>query len=49
MTPKSSCNSSKHSNMMTPKKYGKEKLTKFRTGKQIDFKELYDKINSIGS
>lgn len=31
------------------KKYGKEKLTKFKKGQQINFNELYDKIKNIGS
>lgn len=31
------------------KKYGKEKLTKFKKGEQINFNELYDKIKNIGS
>lgn len=33
----------------TPKKYGKEKLTKFKKSNQLNFKQLSDKIKSIGS
>lgn len=31
------------------KKYGKQKLTKFKKSQQINFNEIYDKIKSIGS
>lgn len=49
VTPKGSSMSSKSSCGLTPKKYGKEKLTKFKKGKEINFAELYEKINSIGT
>lgn len=45
-TPKSACMTPKNA---TPKKYGKDKLIKFKKGKEINFKELYDKIKTIGS
>jgi len=31
------------------RKYGKEKLMKFKKSEQINFKEVYEKIKNIGS
>ncbi len=33
----------------TPKKYGKDKLTKIKKGNDMNFQELYEKIKTIGS
>ena len=46
-TPKSACMTPKRD--PTPKKYGKDKLTKIKRTNEMNFQELYDKIKTIGS